>query len=89
MEDTVSLFRCRKCHTRMFLRDCPRHHARCVGGTFDPAAFERGPVTQPAKPGASHPSYHPSPWRGRRPKAADTPGEEDAIPDPDLDLELP
>lgn len=53
-DDQVSLYRCRKCRARMYLATCEGHYARCVGGAYDPAAFERGPVDQHAKPGATY-----------------------------------
>ena len=70
MDDHVSLYRCKKCAVRMYLRDCARHHATCVGGAFDLAAFTRGPIDQHAKPGGGYKSRYAQKPKPRAPKPA-------------------
>lgn len=70
-DDTVALYRCKKCQVRMFLRDCIRHYQQCVGGKYTPTAFERGPANQQARPGDAVKPLHPPKPKGGRPKKGD------------------
>lgn len=85
MSDPVlSLFTCKICKTRLFEKDCAAHLAR-HGLKIAPdkvlTHFERGPATQPARPGTGATSMYQK--RGKRPRGSVV-GEEDQI-EPDFD----
>lgn len=82
--ELVSLYQCKRCFVRLYLRDCAGHYARCWEGSLADyqrnasKAFLRGPRTQHARPGGGYvPLHHARRGRPKKGVTREKPDDED------------